>query len=65
MQWHYFLSNERDRIAGTSDSETTAQMGCAEEDDVIEAFLRIQPISFPACPLCQRDRGKLKEVSEV
>ena len=43
-------------IAGVGRKDP-AQMGLAQDDDVIKAFRRIEPISLSACPFCHGDRG--------
>jgi hypothetical protein len=43
-------------VAGVGQKDP-AQMGFAEDDDVIEASRRIEPMSLSACPFCQGDRG--------
>jgi hypothetical protein len=45
-------------IAGISRKDP-AQVGLAEDDDVIEAFRRIEPINLSACPFCQGDLGAI------
>jgi hypothetical protein len=45
-------------IAGVGRKDP-AQMGLAQDDDVIKAFRRIEPISLSACPFCQGDLGAI------
>src|SRR5258708_37580950 len=45
-------------IAGVGRKDP-AQVSFAKDDDVIRHSRRIEPISLPACPFCQGDRGAI------
>jgi hypothetical protein len=38
-------------------SEDPAQMGLAQDQDMVQASRRIEPISRSVCPFCQGERG--------
>jgi hypothetical protein len=47
-------------VIADGDSKDVAQVDVAEDDNVIEASLQIDPISLSACPFCQGDRGAIR-----